>query len=283
MLEGNRKAIQAWNTVLFDKFTRFRPIICGGFAVHGTYAMSRHPPAPGSRVVDLGCGYGDTTQELAKLVGPKGLAVGLDAAESFLAVARSESAGIENIRFEVADVEEAVPGGPYDYAFSRMGTMFFASPVFAFRNTRKVMAPGGRICLVTWRKREANDCVHVAEVVVRELLGQPDEGDQVTCGPGPFAQASADLVSDQLIAAGFREPTFERSDAPMFIGSNLDEAVEFALTLGPAGEIFRLAGPAAAERRDEVAGALRKALQPYMKPDGVWAPSSCWIVTATNP
>jgi len=283
MLEGNRQAIQAWNTVLYDKFTRFRAIICNGLAVHGTYAMSRHSPAPGSRVVDLGCGYGDTTQELAKLVGPKGLAVGIDAAERFITTAKSEAAGVENVRFEVADVEEAVPGGPYDYAFSRMGTMFFASPVFAFRNTRKVMPSGGRICFVTWRKREANECLYAAEVVVRELLGEPEKGDQVTCGPGPFAQASCDLVSDQLIAAGWREPTFERSDAPMFIGADLDDAVEFALQLGPAGEIIRLAGKAAADRKDEVQAALRKALQPYMKPDGVWAPSSCWIVTATNP
>jgi hypothetical protein len=164
-----------------------------------------------------------------------------------------------------------------------MGTMFFASPVFAFRNTRKVMVSGGRICFVTWRKREANECLYASEVVVRELLGEPPKGDQVTCGPGPFSQASPDLVSDQLLAAGFREPTFERSDAPMFIGSNLDEAIEFALQLGPAGEIVRLAGQAAIERNDEITGALRKALEPYMKPDGVWAPSSCWVVTATNP
>lgn len=283
MLESNREAIQAWNTVLFDKFTRFRKVICDGLGIHGTYAMSRHPPAPGARVVDLGCGYGDTTQQLAKLVGPTGLAVGLDAAERFLTVARSEAAGVENVRFEAADLEEAVPGGPYDYGFSRMGTMFFASPVFAFRNVRKAMVPGGRLCFVTWRKREANECLYDAELVARELLGEPPKGDQVTCGPGPFSQVSPDLVSDQLIAAGWREPTFERSDAPMFIGANLDEALEFALQLGPAGEIVRLAGQAAVARKDEINAALRKTLAKFMKPDGVYAPSSCWIVTATNP
>ncbi|HEY5939017.1 MAG TPA: class I SAM-dependent methyltransferase [Kofleriaceae bacterium] len=283
MLEGNREAIQAWNTVLFDKFSRFRTIICDGLGVHGTYAMSRHPPAVGARVADLGCGYGDTTQALAKLVGPTGLAVGLDAAERFIAVASSEAAGIENVRFEVADLEEAVPGGPYDHVFSRMGTMFFASPVFAFRNARKAMRPGAKLCIVTWRKREANECLHAAEVAVRDLLGEPPKGDQVTCGPGPFSQASPDLVSDQLIAAGFREPTFERSDAPIFIGASLEEALEFALQLGPAGEIVRLAGPAAAARKDEIDAALRKALAPFVKPDGVFAPASCWIITATNP
>ena len=283
MLDGNREAITAWNTVLFDKFTRFRSIICGGLGVHGTYAMTRHPPRPGARVVDLGCGYGDTTQDLARLVGPSGHAVGLDAAERFLEIARHEAAGIENIRFEVADLEEAVPGGPYDHAFSRMGTMFFASPVHAFRNIRKALASGATLCAVTWRKREANDCFHASEVVVRELLGEPPKGDQVTCGPGPFSQASPDLVSDQLLAAGFREPTFERSDAPMFIGATVDEAVEFALQLGPAGEIVRLAGPAAVARKDEIAGALRETLGQYVTNDGVLAPSSCWIVTAINP
>src|SRR5207244_3362501 len=138
---------------------------------------------------------------------------------------------------EVADIEAAVPGGPYDLAFSRMGTMFFASPVIALRNVRKALAAGGKLCMVVWRKKDANQCFHEAERVVRELLGDPPKQDQVTCGPGPFSMASADLVSDQLIAAGYKDITFERSDADIKIGDNLDNAVEFALMLGPAGEV----------------------------------------------
>jgi ubiquinone/menaquinone biosynthesis C-methylase UbiE len=280
MGDGNREAIEAWNTVLFDKFVQFRRVLTTGLGTHGTRAMDRHPPAKGASVVDIGCGFGDTTIELAKRVGPSGRAIGIDAAERFIANAREDARGIANASFEVVDIESRVPGGPYDLAFSRMGTMFFAQPVFALRNIRKALAPTGRLCMVVWRKREANECMHAAELVVRELLGDPPKQDQVTCGPGPFSMASADLVGDQLVAAGYTDIAFERSDAPIEIGRDVDEALRFALALGPAGEVVRLAGDAAVARKAELDAAIRKALAPYIEPDGVRAPSSCWIVTA---
>jgi SAM-dependent methyltransferase len=280
MGDGNREAIEAWNTVLYDKFVQYRRVLIAGLGVHGQRAMDRHPPPSGGSVVDIGCGFGDTTLELARRVGPSGRAVGVDAAERFIASARSEGRGVENAAFEVVDVEASVPGGPYDLAFSRMGTMFFASPVFALRNIRKALSPDGKLAMVVWRKREANDCLHAAELCVRELLGDPPKQDQVTCGPGPFSMASPDLVGDQLVAAGYRDITFERSDAPIEIGKDLDEAIRFALALGPAGEVVRLAGDAAVARRAEIEGAMRSTLQPYLRDDGVWAMSSCWIVSA---
>lgn len=283
--ENNNEAIEAWNTVLYDKFVRFRRVLTTGLGTHGTRAMDRHGPNPGSRVVDIGCGFGDTTIELGRRLGASGRATGIDAAARFIETARKEAreARAENVVFEIADVEAAVPGGPYDFAYSRMGTMFFASPVIAMRNVRKSLAPGGRLCIVTWRKREANQCMHAAEVVVRELLGEPPKQDQVTCGPGPFSMAGANLVGDQLVAAGYTDITFERSDADIEIGRDLDEALTFALALGPAGEVVRLSGDAAVVRAKEIDAALRNALGPFVRDDGVWAPSSCWIITARAP
>ena len=280
---GNEEAIEAWNTILFDKFVQYRPLLTTALANHGDRAMARLPLAPGALVVDIGCGFGDTTQVLGRLVGPTGRAVGLDAAARFIEVARAEAAGQENVRFEVADVEMTVPGGPYDAAFSRMGTMFFNQPVFALRNIRKALVPGGRFTMTVWRKKEANEAMYNAELVVRELLGDPPKNDQVTCGPGPFSMASCDLVSDQLLAAGYVSISFERSDADIMIGRTVDEAIEFALTLGPAGEVVRLAGDAAVKRRAEIETALRKAIEGYKREDGVYAPSSTWLVTARPP
>ncbi|MBV8756470.1 MAG: class I SAM-dependent methyltransferase [Deltaproteobacteria bacterium] len=280
MGDGNREAIEAWNTVLFDKFVQFRRVLTTGLGIHGTRAMDLHPPREGARVVDIGCGFGDTTIELGRRVGPRGHATGVDAASRFIDSARTEARGRENVSFEVADVEASVPGGPYELAFSRMGTMFFSSPVFALRNIRKSLAPDGRLCMVVWRKREANECMHAAELVVRELLGDPPKNDQVTCGPGPFSMASPDLVSDQLVAAGYRDIAFERSDAPIEIGADIEEAIRFALTLGPAGEVMRLAGDAAVARRREIESALRDVLAPFERDGAVRAPSSTWIVTA---
>lgn len=282
-LPGNQEAIEAWNTVLFDKFVRFRPTLTTALGQHGTRAMARLAPLPGASVVDLGCGFGDTTQDLGKLVGPNGRAVGVDAAANFITAARREATGATNVSFEVADIEAGVPSGPYDCAFSRMGTMFFNQPVIALRNVRKALRPGGRLMMVVWRKKEANDGFYTAELVVRELLGDPPKHDQVTCGPGPFSMASPDLVSDQLLGAGYTDISFERSDADMLIGKTVADAIEFALMLGPAGEVVRLAGDAAVQRRAEIEAALRTAIEPFVRDDGVYAPSSTWLVSARVP
>jgi ubiquinone/menaquinone biosynthesis C-methylase UbiE len=280
--DANREAIEAWNTILFDKFCRFRKLLTTGLAIHGDRAIQRHKPARGARVLDLGCGFGDTTITLGRIVGETGAAVGVDAAPRFIDVAQKDAAaaGLKQVSFEVADIQFRAPTGPFDLAFSRMGTMFLASPVAAFRQVRKVLAPGGVLCFAVWRKREDNPCFTAAEPVVHELLGHPSKGDQVTCGPGPFSQASADVVSDQLLAAGYEDIVFERSDGPVLIGENLDHAVEFAMALGPPGEVIRLAGEAALKMQDRVEAAVREVLAPYARPDGVCAPSSAWIVSA---
>jgi SAM-dependent methyltransferase len=279
----NAEAIEAWNTVLFDKFVQYRDLLVTNLGIHGLRAIERLAPAAGERIVDLGCGFGDTTVELARRVGPAGRAVGVDAAPRFIEAARAEAGSVANASFEVADVQARVPGGPFDAAYSRMGMMFFASPVIALRNVRAALRSGGRLSMVVWRAKTANEGIAVSEQVVRDLLGDPDKGDQVTCGPGPFSMASADVVGDQLTAAGFTDIAFARSDAPMRLGADVDAATEFALTLGPAGELMRLAGAAGIARRHEIETAVRSVLAPYAREDGVFAGSSTWIVTATAP
>ncbi len=278
-------AIEAWNGVLFDKWVRFRHLLTDGLAEHGNAVLAAHPPGEGTRVIDLGCGLGDTTLTIARLVGPRGLAVGVDAAERFIEFCREDAAaaGVENARFEAVDVQSGALGGPYDYAFSRMGIMFFASPVMALRNVRRALRPGGLLAAVVWRRREDNPWLHDAQLAVEALVPEPEETDQPTCGPGPFSMSGADMVSAQLLAAGFVRPTFERHEHDIRIGTDLEEAIEFAMALGPAGELLRLAGAQAEPLRPQVFAALREVLSRYEGPDGVMAPSSTWIITARAP
>lgn len=281
-MSANAEAIEAWNTVLFAKFERFRELLTTGLSAHGNEALRRHPPAPGSRVLDLGCGFGDSTLQLAKLVGSKGEAVGVDAAENFILAARrdAEAAGVSNARFFTADVQTEALGGPYDSAFSRFGTMFFASPVAALRNVRRSLAPRGKLTLVVWRRRDDNLWLHAAELRVREIVPIVENEDEPTCGPGPFSMAGPDMVSDQLLAAGYTEIGFERFDNDILIGRDLGDAVEFAMALGPAGEIMRLAGAEGERLRPEVAAGLREVLARFVREDGVYAPASTWLVSA---
>ncbi len=280
---GNAEATEAWSGPLLERFIRFRPLVANGLGAHGEAAMAAHPPQGGDRVIDLGCGFGDTTQRLATLVGDGGEAVGVDVAEGFIELAKreAEEAGARNVSFHVEDVQVGDLGGPFDYAFSRMGIMFFANPVQALRNVRSALRPGGRLCAVVWRRKLDNDWVHRAEQVVDKYLEHPEETDEPTCGPGPFSMANADTVSEQLKIAGFESIALRRSDLPMKMGDDLDHAVEFSLALGPAAEVLRLWGERVEEIRPTIEAEVREALGEFAGPDGVVAPASTWILSAT--
>lgn len=283
---ANAEAIEAWDGVLFERFSKFREIAVTALGSHGAEAMRRHPPAPGDRVLDIGCGFGDSTIDLARLAGPDGRAHGIDAAPRFIEAARSEAAdaGVENVSFAVGDVQSEPIEGRFDLAFARFGTMFFASPVAAMRNVAGALDPGGRLCIVVWRRKLDNMWMHAVELAVERFGLEENVEDEPTCGPGPFSMANADTVADILIGAGFEDIALERCDITVKVGNEMAQAVEFATALGPAGEAIRLAGEQAEALRPQIESAAAEALSQYLNEAGeVWAPSSTWIITASVP
>ncbi|HEX4304983.1 MAG TPA: methyltransferase domain-containing protein [Solirubrobacterales bacterium] len=282
---ANEESTEAWSGPLFERWVRFRPYVVEGLGRHGELAMTVHPPGAGDRVLDIGCGFGDTTQRLAALVGEEGEAVGVDVSEPFVEQATEEAAeaGIGNVGFRLGDAQVADLGGPFDYVFSRMGVMFFANPVQALRNVRGAMRPGGRVCFVVWRRKIDNGWIHEAERVVERYLEHPEETEEPTCGPGPFSMADADVVTEQLTIAGFEEIELRRCDLPLRMGADLDEAVDLVMSIGPAGEMLRLWGDRADEIRPQVTADLRAMMAQFGTDDGIFASSSTWIVSAVAP
>jgi SAM-dependent methyltransferase len=281
--DANAEAIEAWDGPLFDRFVRFRDIVTRGLGAHGEAALRLVPPLPGVRVLDIGCGFGDTTQRIAGLVGPEGVAVGVDAAERFIEAARDETAeaDVPNARFMVADVQSDDLGGPYDMAFSRMGTMFFANPVAALRNVRSALVPGAPLVMVVWRNRVDNEWLYLGQRIAEDIVSRPEQYDEPTCGPGPFSMAGADTVSDILLHAGFEDISLRRCDIPIMVGRDVEEAVDLVMAMGPAGEILRLLGDRAVPVQDRVRQALMEGYSELLGPDGVVAGASTWIVTAS--
>ena len=281
----NSEAIEAWDGPLYDRFVRFRDLVTTGLGMHGEEALRVLPPRQGARVLDIGCGFGDTAQRIAGLVGPEGEVLGVDAAPRFISTAREEAseAGIGNLSFAVADVERTTFDQRYDMAFSRMGTMFFANPVAALRRVRQALVPGGRLAMAVWRSKAENDWMMRAQEVTERFITKPEEYDEPTCGPGPFSMANADTTSGILKSAGFDEISLRRCDLPIVCGRNVDEAIDLAVSLGPAGEILRLAGERAEHVMPDVRAALHEELAEWHGEDGVVAPASSWIVTARAP
>jgi ubiquinone/menaquinone biosynthesis C-methylase UbiE len=284
VMESSDTFTAFWNDVLVAKFERYRNIMLGGLSYHSAVPLAKLELAAGAHAVDVGCGWGDTAIELARKVGPTGSVLGLDCCDAFLEKGRRDAAadGLANVRFVEADVQKYRFDPEFDLCFSRFGMMFFANPVAAMRNVRTGLKPGATLMLITWRTLDDNPWLGMPKAVVSRFLPPPGE-DAQTCGPGPFSMANPDVVSAQLKAAGFTDFSFERVDGPVMIGRDVDQAVEFQLALGPAGEIFREAGALAEDRRGEIEAALRTELARYAGDDGVRMNSSSWTIRARNP
>lgn len=281
----NDEFTRFWNDVLVAKFERFRNILMDGMSLHSRVPFETLDVPRGSKVLDAACGWGDTAIELARKTGPEGSVLGLDCCDAFLEKGRADAraAGLENVRFVAADVQTYRFEGDFDLCFSRFGMMFFSNPVAAMRNVRSALKPGGLLVFVVWRTIDDNPFLALPKRVVLGFLPPPGE-DAASCGPGPFSMASPDVVGAQLNAAGFVDPTFTRVDVPVMVGRDLEQAIDFQMTIGPAGEAVREAGAHAERRKDEIGRALRAELARYRQPDGsIVLPSSSWTITARNP
>lgn len=283
--KANEEAVEAWGGVLFDRWLRYREVLAQSIQPFSDAAFGACNPQSGERVLDIGCGLGETTLQLADLVGPGGRVVGIDAGERFVerSAREADTAGVGNVSYVEGDVQIADLGAGFDLAFSRFGTMFFANPVAALRNVRSSLRPGGRLCMIVWRNKIANEWLHRAELVVEKYLERPEETDEPTCGPGPFSMANADTTSDIMVGAGFDEIALRRCDSAYEMGADMDTAIEVVMAIGPAGELIRLAAEDADRIRPRLEAELRESYADLDRGDGVYASASTWIVTAVNP
>ena len=283
--EGDTAFVEFWNEVLAPKFIRFKHILVGGLTQHSAAVFPSLPVRAGDRVLDVGCGFGDTAIKLARLVGPDGEVVGVDCCDAFLDFARKDVAArnLTNISFIRGDAEIALPDNQFDFVFARFGTMFFANPVAGLRNMRKALRPGGRMVHIVWRNRADNPWLSMAKDVVLRFLPEPGD-DAQTCGPGPFSMSNEETVRTMMEAAGYDNIELRRVDAPVLVGNDVQDAVDFQLAIGPAGEVFREAGTDAEDKRDQIEAALATAInQQSMAADGIVMDSSSWVISATNP
>jgi ubiquinone/menaquinone biosynthesis C-methylase UbiE len=275
--------IGCWNDVLTPKWVRFRHLLSGNGKLHSDIAMPRFGIKQGDRVLDFGCGFGETCLELGRLVGPSGEVLGLDCTKAFMDIAERErdEAGLTNVKYELGDAQtHTLKEGYYDVAFARFGVMFFESAVRALRNVHRSLKPGGKVCLIVWRSLADNPAWGVAKKVALEYLPPPGQN-AATCGPGPFSWADEETDRGMLEAAGFTDvELFERLDLDMCIGRTIDEAIDYQILVGPSGEIVREAGAEGQRRLAEIRAKLTEAFRGHVREDGVYLPSSTWMIMA---
>jgi SAM-dependent methyltransferase len=283
MADGNTGFIDCWNNILVPKWNRFRHILSGNGKTHSDLAYKLFDIKEGEKILDIGSGYGETSIEMAKIVGEKGSITGLDCTKAFLETAKKEAsaAGVTNVTFVEGDAQRyELPSEYFDVGYSRFGVMFFENRVLAMRNVHKALKPGGRLCMIVWRRLVDNPCWGLGKEVALKFLPPPGEGAS-TCGPGPFSMSHEDTDRDMLKAAGFNNvEVFEKIDADAFMGTHIEEAIDFQILVGPSGEIIREAGELGKEKLPEIRQAMKEMLSPYLKENGIFMPSSTWAIMA---
>jgi SAM-dependent methyltransferase len=276
----NAEQIRFWNEVNAAKWIRFQRAIDDQIGSLGRLAMDKAAIRVGERVLDVGCGCGDTTLELARRVGPSGFVVGLDVSAPMLGEAerRAREQGASNASFRNSDAQtHAFSDAEFDVTYSRFGVMFFADPARAFANLREALRPGGRLAFVCWQALDRNPWMAVPMAAAAREIPFPSPSDPQA--PGPFAFSDLQRVRRILTDAGFANVVVEGHEETLSIGGggSVDAAAEFLVQMGPTGSALRQAGPSAESR---VRAAVREALAPFSGPGGVEMASATWIVLA---
>jgi SAM-dependent methyltransferase len=256
--------------------TRYAPVFDAETRPHNERLRAAAGIAPRDRVLDVGCGTGQTTRDAARAA-TDGSALGIDLSAQMLDYARRLSAeeGLANVSFLQADAQVyRFPVGSFDVAISRFGTMFFADPVAAFRNIGHALRPGGRLVLMVWQARDRNEWT----TAIREALAgdnplPPPPAD----GPHPFSLADPAVAGGILATAGFAEISFTDVHEPVYYGP--DAAVAFDVVRGLRSTRDLLAGLEAGEAARAL-DRLRAALAAHQAPDGVFFDARTWIIAA---
>jgi SAM-dependent methyltransferase len=277
----NAEQIKAWNSGALYYFTHKDAIK----AERGQFTrrlIERVTPAMGERALDVGCGFGDLTMELARRVGPTGFAVGIDLSFAMLKAAADSArpARINNIRFENVDAQtHAFKEREFDLAVSQFGVMFFADAVAAFRNIKSALRPGGRTAFVCWQSREQSQCFSIPLSAVARYIEPPPL--RPPRSPGQFGLADPAFIREILDSAGFVKIEIDdvREELPIGGGLGLDDSVKWYLNV----EFRAILAQVPSELRREIAEATRDALRPFLTDAGVLMESATWLVSACTP
>jgi len=274
----NADEITRWNETSGGTWAELSDLLDRQLEDVGRRTMDALAPRSGERLIDVGCGCGRTTLQLAGRVGPTGGVLGLDISQPMLAVARSRAAaaGAKQVELLEADAQvHALPEGAFAGIFSRFGVMFFEDPPAAFRNLRRALVRGGRLAFVCWRAPAENPVMTRPLDAVRDLF--PPLPPPVPGAPGPFAFADADHARDVLEKAGFSDIAITPHDSEMG-GNSLDDTLTLGLRVGPVPGLLRSHPDVLPQARESI----RAALAGHVRDGAVWQPSAVWIVTAKN-
>lgn len=229
---------------------------------------------PTDRVVDIGCGSGQTSRDAARRAS-HGSVLGLDLSAAMLETARrsAEAEGLLNVRFEQADAQVyAFEPESMDVVVSRTGGTFFGDPVRAWSTIGRALRPRGRLAMTAWQPMAANEWISEigAALSAGRQIPLPPSG-----APGPFAFGDPAVARAVLVAAGFGSIEVNGLTERMWFGTDPDDACAFIL--GVSGWMLQGLDD---DSRAAASAALRRTVEAHAGDEGVEFGSAVWLVTA---
>ena len=280
-VDPNAAQREFWNGAPGQNWVANQPALDALQAGVTDLLLAEAAPRAGARILDVGCGAGDTTLAFARAVGPRGAVTGIDISEPLLALARerAEAAGVDTVVFSHADAAlRRFEPASVDQIVSRFGLMFFADPVAAFRNLATALRPGGTVVFVAWAAAERNPWFSLPLAAAVERLGPPDPVSPDA--PGPMAFRDIDRVTGILADAGLSEARGEARTVALHL-PGLDAAADLALRIGPATRLIRDKGGSEEEARAIAAG-VRARLADFVTADGIRVPAAVNLFRAVR-
>jgi len=231
-------------------------------------------------VLDIGCGCGHTTLNIAKRIGPSGNVTGLDISQPMLKRAKESAVemSITNTSFKCVDVQTEDLGDQiYSAAFSRFGVMFFEDSIAAFKNINKSLISGGYLSFVCWQSPAVNPWQSLFIQEVKKFLDLPSPPPR---SPGPFAFMESEYVSSILEESKFQDITIEGHEAEvnMFSGRSLSDSVKDYISINPV--VTQMLKESSENQIAEIVNSGIEAFSPYYSEKGLIFPSATWLVTA---
>ena len=231
-------------------------------------------------VLDIGCGCGHTTLNIAKRIGPSGKVTGLDISEPMLKRAKESAVemSITNTSFKCVDVQtEDLGDQVYSAAFSRFGVMFFEDSITAFKNINKSLMSGSSLSFVCWQSPAVNPWQSLFIQEIKKFLDLPSPPPR---SPGPFAFMESEYVSSILEESKFQDITIEGYEAEvnMFSGRSLSDSVKDYISINPV--VSGMLKESSENKIAEILNSAETAFSPYYTEKGLIFPSSTWLVTA---
>jgi len=244
--------------------------------LHNEHFREATDVGPADRVLDVGCGTGESTRDAARAA-VSGHALGVDVSARMLERARqlSDEEGIHNVSFVQADAQIHPFSSQYfDVGISRFGTMFFTDPVTAFTNIGEALRPSARLVLMVWQDQDRNEWASA----IRRAHAADTELPVLSAGSAePFSLGDPGTVKGILGSAGFVEIGFSDVNEPVYYGRDGAAAYDFVSGFMMTQELLTGLDASTKERAVE---RLRATLAEHETDRGVWFDSRAWIITA---